>query len=258
MLEDVTDVVLNVKRLRVRLHSDGPAILRIEKKGPGEIKGSDVLCDHNTEIVNPDLHIATLTGSSTFRAELVVKHGRGYVTADEGLEGEPELGTIPLDAIYSPVYRVKYTVENTRVGEITNYDKLVMEIWTDGTVSPEMALVEASKIYRKHLNPFVQYFEDRDASLVADEIRPVEAGVAIESSAGGGSEWLERSIDALNLSFRAKSALEAEKIRTVRDLVRHSEADLTGIKTLGRTSVTEIQKKLAEVGLSLGMATASV
>lgn len=251
MLEDVTDVVLNVKRLRVRLHSDGPATLRIEKKGPGEITGKDVICDHNTEVVNPDLHIATLTESATFRAELAVKHGRGYVTADEGLEGEPELGTIPLDAIYSPVYRVKYTVENTRVGEITNYDRLVLEIWTDGTVTPEMALVEASKIYRKHLNPFVQYFEDRESSLVAEEIRAAE--VAVSRDSGALREWMDRPVAVLNLSARAKSCLDTEGLLTIRDLVRRTEADLANVKNLGRTSLTEIQKKLAEVGLSLGM-----
>jgi len=253
LLEDVTDVVLNVKRLRVRLHSDGPSSIRIQKKGPGEIRGSDVITDHNTEVVNPELHIATITDNSEFRAELTVKHGRGYVTADEGAEGEPELGTIPLDAIYSPVYRVKYSVENTRVGEITNYDKLVLEIWTDGTVSPEMALVEASKIYRKHLNPFIQYFEDREVSLVADEIRAAEALVSRDGgSTDAGKEWLDRSVADLNLSFRAKSSLDTEGIRTIRDLVARTEQDLADTMHLGRTSIVEIQKKLAEVGLSLG------
>jgi DNA-directed RNA polymerase subunit alpha len=258
MLEDVTDVVLNVKRLRVRLHSDGPATIRIQKKGPGEITGADVVCDHNTEIVNRDLHIATLTEASEFRAELTVKHGRGYVTADEGQEGEPELATIPLDAIYSPVYRVKYMVENTRVGEITNYDKLVLEVWTDGTVSPEMAMVEASKIYRKHLNPFIQYFEDRESSLVADEIRAAEVLLSRDGGESAGKEWLDRSLDDLNLSYRAKSALESEGMRVLRDLVGRSEDDLAALKSLGRSSVVEIQKKLAEVGLSLGMNVESV
>ncbi|MBL8692958.1 MAG: DNA-directed RNA polymerase subunit alpha [Planctomycetes bacterium] len=254
MLEDITDVVINVKRLRVRLHGEGPVALKIRKKGPGEVTGADVQCDHQTEVVNPELHIATLTENSDFDAELLIRHGRGYVTADEGQEGEPEPGVIPLDAIYSPVYRVKYAIENTRVGEITNYDKLILEIWTDGTVSPEMALVEASKIYRKHLNPFVQYFEDREASLVADEIKVAEQ-LAVRGAASTNLEvQLQMPIAELHLSSRAASMLDAEGIRTIGDLVRRSEPELAALKGFKGSTLTEITKKLAEVGLSLGMA----
>ncbi len=255
VLEDITDIVINVKRLRVRLHSDGPATIRIEKKGPGEITGKDVICDHNTEIVNGDSHIATLTNSATFRAEMVVRHGRGYITADEGLEGEAELGVVPLDAIYSPIYRVKYTVESTRVGEITNYDKLVLEIWSDGTVSPEMALVEASKIYRKHLNPFIQYFEDRETALVAEELRAFESAATDAANISSAiDEQFSKPIAELHLSSRAGSMLEAEGIHTVGDLVRRTEEEMEALKGFKGSTLTEIQKKLAEVGLSLGMA----
>jgi DNA-directed RNA polymerase subunit alpha len=247
VLEDVTDVVLNVKRLRVRLHSEGAATLRIHKKGAGEVTGKDVQGDHNSEIVNPDLHICTLTENGEFSAELTVKHGRGYVTADEGMEGEQELGIIPLDAIYSPVYRVKYGVESTRVGELTNYDKLILEIWTDGTVTPEMALVEASKIYRKHLNPFVHYFEDRETGFVADEIRVAEAAAQVTTSAGDSSLM---PVSELHLSSRGNSALDAAGIRTIGELIHMSEAEL-GEKGIKGSTLTEIQKKLQEAGLSL-------
>jgi DNA-directed RNA polymerase subunit alpha len=254
VLEDVTDVVLNVKRLRVRLHSDNPVSLRIHKKGPGDVTGKDVQCDHNTEIVNPDLHICTLTDGSEFGAELVVKHGRGYVTADEGLEGEQELGTIPLDAIYSPVYRVKYGVEATRVGELTNYDKLILEIWTDGTVTPEMALVEASKIYRKHLNSFVNYFEDRETGFVAEELRIPEV-LTQSAVVGGGGDQLLMPVSELHLSSRGNSALDAAGIRTIGELVRLTEPELETRQIKGSTR-TEIQKKLQEIGLTLGTAAA--
>lgn len=250
VLEDVTDVVLNVKRLRVRLHTDEPAILRISKRGPGEVTGADVITDHNTEIVNPTLHICTLTEAVDFNAELVVKHGRGYVTADEGLEGEQELGTIPLDAIYSPVYRVKYSIESTRVGELTNYDKLILEIWTDGTVSPDLALVEASKIYRKHLNAFVQYFEDRESGLVADEIRVQEMLTREDVGMSMGSDRSTQPISDLHLSSRGQAALEAADILTIGDLTRLTEAELVARGIKGST-LTEVQKKLAEASLSL-------
>lgn len=252
VLEDVTDVVLNVKRLRVRMHSEGPAVLRIAKKGGGEVTGKDVICDHNTEVVNPDLHLCSLSDGAEFNAELTVKRGRGYITADEGLEGEQELGTIPLDAAYSPVYRVKYGIEATRVGELTNYDKLVLEIWTDGTVTPEMALVEASKIYRKHLNPFVHYFEDREAALVAEEVR-VPEGLPETSGDVTGGDLTLMPVSELHLSSRGNSALDAAGLRTVGDLVRLSEAELATRGIKGST-LTEIQKKLSEAGLSLALA----
>lgn len=252
VLEDVTDIVLNVKRLRIKLHSESAAILRIAKKTPGPVTGADVLTDHNSEVVTPKLHICTLTENAEFNAELVVKHGRGYVSADEGLEGEPELGIIPLDAIYSPVYRVKYGIESTRVGELTNYDKLILEIWTDGTVTPEMALVEASKIYRKHLNPFVQYFEDRESGLVADEIRVAEMMMSQELGVPTTGDQLARPIAELHLSSRGQAALEAAGITMVGDLVRHSEAELTA-KGIKGSTLTEVQKKLSEAGLSLAV-----
>jgi DNA-directed RNA polymerase subunit alpha len=253
VLEDVTDIVLNVKRLRINLHSEEASIIRIQKKGPGAVTGADIITDHNTEVVNKDLHICTLTDGVEFGAEMTVKHGRGYVTADEGLEGEQELGTVPLDAIYSPVYRVKYAVESTRVGELTNYDKLILEIWTDGTVTPELALVEASKIYRKHLNPFVQYFEDRESGLVADEIRAAETVVAQAGAPAMAGDLTGQSIMELHLSSRGRDALDAAGIFTIGELVRHTESELSA-KGIKGSTLTEVLKKLSEIGLSLGAA----
>jgi DNA-directed RNA polymerase subunit alpha len=152
MVEDITDFILNVKKLLIRLHSEGPVTLRIDRNTKGAITGADVVCDPGAEIVNPELHICSLAEDAEFVCEMTARRGRGYVSADENAEEDAEIGIVPVDSIFSPVHRVRYRIGNTRVGKLTNYDKLVLEIWTDGTVSPEDALVEASKIYRKHLN----------------------------------------------------------------------------------------------------------
>src|SRR5262245_35501468 len=170
--EDVTDIVLALKRLRVRFHTDDPKVLTIEKKGPGPVTGADVQTGSDCEVVNKDLVICTLTTDRSFEAELEVRKGRGYVTSEENAREEHEIGVIPMDAIFSPVQRVRYRTENTRVGKMTNYDRLILELWTDGTITPEMALVEAGKIYRKHLNPFVTFFD------VGKELQATVAGAA--------------------------------------------------------------------------------
>src|SRR3990167_6982940 len=159
VVEDVTDIVLNVKKLLVKMHTDEPQRLRIEKSGKGIVRVADIIHDALVEIVNPDLHIATLADDGRLIMDLEVRRGRGYVTAEEHVKGDQEIGLIPVDSVFGPVVRVRYRTENTRVGHLTNYDKLILDIWTDGTVDPERALVEASKVLRKHLNPFVQYFE---------------------------------------------------------------------------------------------------
>src|SRR6185436_5171537 len=159
VMEDVTDIVLNIKTLIVKNHSDTTKVLRVERKTAGEVRASDIETDESVEIINKDMLIATLTADVPFVVEMVVENGRGYVSATEQGEQIQEIGIIPIDAVFSPVTRVRYDVEETRVGQKTNYDKLTLEIWTDGSVGPEMALVEAAKILRKHLNPFVQYQE---------------------------------------------------------------------------------------------------
>ena len=158
--EDVTDIILALKRLRVEFHTDDPKVLRIEKTGAGPVTGADIQTGSDCEIINTDLTICTITDENrTFDAEIEVRRGRGYVTAEENAREEQEIGVIPVDSIFSPIQRVRYRTENTRVGKLTNYDRLIIELWTDGTITPEMALVEASKIYRKHLNPFIQFFD---------------------------------------------------------------------------------------------------
>ena len=249
--EDVTHIVLNVKQLRIKMHTDAPCILRIEVSRKGEVTASDIETDHNVEIVNPELLICTLTDDVRFYCEMQVKKGRGYVTAEDNVTEEQELGTIPVDSIFSPVYRVKYATENTRVGKFTNYDRLILEIWTDGTVSPEMALVEASKIYRKHLNPFVQYFElKEDLAVEGGGLAPEGDETAKKKEL---DELLSKSVDILDLSVRAKNCLDSENLQSLRDLVEMTESDILKVRNFGKTSLKEVKTKLGALGLSLGM-----
>ncbi|MEQ1631738.1 MAG: DNA-directed RNA polymerase subunit alpha [Planctomycetota bacterium] len=251
VLEDVTQIILNIKKLRVKMHTDAPTTLRIDVNQRGEIKAEAIEGDHNIEIANPDLKICTLTDDVRFSCEMQVKKGRGYVTAEENVNEEMEVGTIPVDSIFSPVHRVKYSIENTRVGKSTDYDRLVLEVWTDGTVTPEMALVEASKIYRKHLNPFVQYFELK-------EDLAVDGGVLAPEGDEGAKrremvDLLGRSIDMLELSVRSKNCLDSENVLTLRDLVQMSEPELLKVRNFGKTSLKEVKNKLAALGLTLGI-----
>lgn len=255
MAEDITDVVLNIKRLLVRLHQDGPVTLRIERTTKGAVTGADIVCDPGAEIVNPEAHICTLTEDAEFACELSARRGRGYVTAEENAQPEPEIGVIPVDSIFSPVHRVRYRIENTRVGKLTNYDKLILEIWTDGTVRPDDALVEASKIFRKHLNPFVQY--GMPGAEIVPEETPIAAFTLPEPEPAAKllnlKERLALPISDLDLSVRASNCLESENIKTIGDLVRLSEADLLAMKNFGKTSLREVDQKLRTVGLKLDL-----
>jgi DNA-directed RNA polymerase subunit alpha len=247
MVEDVTDIVLNIKSLVVKSYSEQTRVVRIEKNTRGPILGADVICDDQVEVINKNHLIATLTEDVPFLLEMVIENGRGYVPATEHTPQIQEIGIIPVDAAFSPVIRVRFEVEETRVGQKTNYDKLTMEIWTNGSVTPEMALVEAAKILRKHLNPFVQY---------------AELGPAVHSEARApGSYGLDPSIEAklnmslaeLDLSVRATNCLESENISTVRDLVQRTPDQLLEVRNFGETTLTEVQEKLADIGLRLGM-----
>jgi len=247
VIEDVTDLVLNVKSLVVKNHSEQTRVVRIEKNQKGPITGADVRTDDQVEVVNKDLVIATLTEDVPFLLEMVIENGRGYVPATEHTPQAQEIGIIPVDAAFSPVTRVRYEVEETRVGQKTNYDKLTIEIWTNGSVSPEMALVEAAKILRKHLNPFVQYSEL--GSLVHSEARaagPLNIDQATEAKLG-------MSLAELELSVRATNCLESENITSVRDLVSRTEEQLLEVRNFGETTMSEVREKLADIGLRLGM-----
>jgi DNA-directed RNA polymerase subunit alpha len=250
VVEDVTDIVLNIKALVVKNHSDQPRTMTIDRHERGVVTAADLKTDDQVEVVNKGHILATLTDDVPFVAEFTVENGRGYISADENEEREQEIGIIPVDAIYSPVLRVRYQTEDTRVGQRTNYDKLIMEIWTNGTVTPEMALVEAAKILRKHLNPFIQYRELRDevrGDMAAKRL-PSEGPVDIELD-----EKLNMSLAELNLSVRATNCLETENINTVRDLVSRSEEELLQVRNFGETTLHEVTQRLADIGLKLGM-----
>jgi DNA-directed RNA polymerase subunit alpha len=251
VLEDVTMIILNIKKLRVKMHTDAPTTLRLEVNQAGDVTAEQIEGDHNVEIANPDLKICTLTDNVRFACEMQVKKGRGYVTAEENVTDEMEVGTIPVDSIFSPVHRVKYAIENTRVGKSTDYDRLVLEVWTDGTVTPEMALVEASKIYRKHLNPFVQYFELKDDLAVEGGVLAPEGDESAKRKEM--TELLNKNIDMLELSVRAKNCLDSENVLLLRDLVQMAEPELLKVRNFGKTSLKEVKNKLTALGLSLGI-----
>ncbi len=246
VVEDMTDIVLNIKSLVVKSHSETTKVIRIDKSTRGVVTGADVTTDDNVEILNPDLVIATLTEDVPFVVEMVVETGRGYLPANDESRTTHEIGIIPIDAIFSPVIRVRYEIEETRVGQRTNYDRLILEIWTDGSVTPELALVEAAKILRKHLNPFIQYSE-----LGARVHSPPRGG-------GGGADpalesKLNMSVSDLQLSVRATNCLESEGINSVRELVTRSEDQLLEVRNFGETTLNEVREKLTDLGLRLGM-----
>lgn len=252
VMEDVTEIVLNVKSLVVRSQDDKPSVIRVEKNKKGVVTGADVITDHQVEVINKDLVIATLTDDVAFSLEMVVEKGRGYVPATEQSsyrDRNEDIGHIPVDASFSPVVKVQYSVEETRVGQKTNYDRLVLQIWTDGSTDPEMALTEASKILRKHLNPFIQY-NSAGGAIVDPVVDGSSKGVDPEMNAK-----LSKSIADLKLSVRASNCLEGAGIRSVRELVAYNSDQLLQIKNFGETSLNEVCEKLAELDsrIRLGM-----
>jgi DNA-directed RNA polymerase subunit alpha len=249
VVEDMTDVVLNIKSLIVKNHTDSTKVVRIEKNKKGPVTGADVITDDLIEVINKDHVIANLSEDVPFHIEMVVENGRGYVPATEHSPNVQEIGIVPLDAVYSPVTRVRYEIEETRVGQKTNYDKLTLEIWTNGSLGPEMALVEAAKILRKHLNPFVQYNE-----LGQRVTSPARSSNNVTATLDPSVEAkLNMSLAELKLSVRATNCLESENINTVRDLVTRNEDQLLDVRNFGETTLREVREKLTELGLRLGM-----
>jgi len=254
VMEDVTDIILNVKSLVVKLDADEPKEMRLTAKKAGAVTAGMIEADPSITIVNKDLVIATLTEDVTFDMTLSIDKGRGYITSQENITDseEQEIGLIAVDSIFSPVTRVRYATEDARVGQKTDYDRLILEIWTNGTITPEMALVEASKILRKHLNPFVQYFE------LGSDTANDEAVAALRDANKAMidpelQQKLNMSVQELDLSVRANNCLESAKIQTVRDLVQKNDTDLLKVRSFGKTSLREVKRKLADMGLSLGM-----
>ena len=241
--EDVTGIILNVKSLRFKLHTDKAKTIRLRKKGPGEAKASDIIHDADVTILNPDLHVATLDKEATLDMEMVVKPGRGYVPAERNKEEGLPIGVLAVDSIYSPVKRVNFHVENARVGRITDYDKLTLEIWTDGSMSPRDALSEAASIFREHLDIFIHPESTGEAK--SDQLKDDEQS-AINKN-------LFRSVNELELSVRAANCLKNANIKTIADLVQKSEMEMLKTKNFGKKSLNEIKEILTEMGLGLGM-----
>src|SRR5262249_4331307 len=249
VVEDVTDIILNIKSLVVKNSSEQSRTIRIDRHERGVVTAANIITDEAVQIINPEHIIATLTDDVPFVVEMTVENGRGYRTADENSGKEREVGVIPVDSSFSPVVRVKYEIEDTRVGQRTNYDKLVMDIWTNGTISPQMAVVEGAKILRKHLNPFIQYSEPGPEMAIAEE-KEAAAGDTVDHEL---ERKLNMSLAELELSVRATNCLESEGITTVRDLVIRNDDELLEVRNFGETTLREVKSKLQERGLHLGM-----
>ncbi|MBC7784013.1 MAG: DNA-directed RNA polymerase subunit alpha [Burkholderiales bacterium] len=255
VIEDVTDILLNIKGLVVKNDSEEPKTMRISATKAGPITAGMIQADTAITVVNKDHLIATLTENLPFEIEFTVGKGRGYRTAQENMvepDGPQELGIIAVDSIFSPVTRVRYSHEDARVGQRTDYDRLILEIWTNGTISAEMALVEAAKILRKHLNPFVQYFE-LGSDIVNEDAMASLREAAKPMIDPDLEHKLNMTIQELDLSVRANNCLESAKIQSVRDLVQKTDGDLLKVRSFGKTSLREVKRRLNDLGLSLGM-----
>jgi DNA-directed RNA polymerase subunit alpha len=240
--EDVTDIILNLKEVLLQIHTNEVKTLRIEADGPREIKAGDIQSDGQVEILNPGHHLFTISEGGRVRMELTARRGRGYVPAEKNKVAGSPIGTIPIDALFSPIRKVNYQVTNARVGQQTDYDRLSLEVWTDGSVAPNDAVAFAAKIVREQLAIFINFDE---AEEPAEEVKPVEEQKLNEN--------LFRSVDELELSVRSANCLQNANIKTIGDLVLKTEAEMLKTKNFGRKSLKEIKEILAEMGLSLGM-----
>ncbi len=240
--EDVTDIILNLKEVLLQIHTNEVKTLRIEADGPREIKAGDIIADGQVEILNPGHHVLTISEGGRVRMEMTARRGRGYVPAEKNKVAGQAIGTIPIDALFSPIRKVNYQVTNARVGQQTDYDKLTLEVWTDGSVAPNDAVAYAAKIVKEQLSIFINFDE---AEEPAEEVKPIEEQKLNEN--------LFRSVDELELSVRSANCLQNANIKTIGDLVQKTEAEMLKTKNFGRKSLKEIKEILAEMGLSLGM-----
>jgi DNA-directed RNA polymerase subunit alpha len=241
--EDITEIILNLKEVRLKLHTEGPKTIRVKAEGPKVLKAGDILTGDAVEILNPDHYIATLSRDGKLSMEMVVKMGRGYVPAERNKEEGQPIGTIPMDAIFSPIKKVNYTVTNARVGQITDYDKLILEVWTDGSLNPEEAVAHSAKILKDQLSIFITFEEEEEEMSYPEDNEEKEAF----------NENLLRSVDELELSVRSANCLKHANIKLIGDLVQKTEAEILATKNFGRKSLNEIKEILTEMGLSLGM-----
>jgi DNA-directed RNA polymerase subunit alpha len=240
--EDVTDIILNLKEVKLKLHGDEPKTIEVNKAGEGTVTAGDFDCPPEVEILNPKQHIASLSKDGRLRMEMQVKTGKGYVPAERNVEEDAAIGVVPIDAMFSPIRKVNYVVSQARVGQITDYDKLTMEIWTDGSVQPDDALAYAAKILKEQMTIFINFDEE-------PEIEPKEEVVEEPKL----NDNLFRSVDELELSVRSANCLKNANIRLIGELVQKTEAEMLKTKNFGRKSLNEIKEILAEMGLALGM-----
>lgn len=238
--EDVTEIILNIKGLHAKLHSDGPKTVYIEAEGPCQVTGASIKADSEVEILTPDLHIATLGEGARLNMELTLDKGRGYVPAERNKPSQQVLGIIPVDSIYTPVIKANYTIENTRVGQVTDYDRLSLEVMTNGTISAKEAVSLAAKVLTEHLNLFVDLTEEAS-----------DAEIMVEKGDKGKEKTLEMTIEELDLSVRSFNCLKRAGINTVEDLINRTEEDMMKVRNLGRKSLEEVVTKLASLGLKL-------
>ena len=237
--EDVTEIILNLKTMACKMFADGPKQLTIDVKGPCELTAGDIKTDDEVEIANPELHIATLNEDAHLQMQLTLDRGRGYVSAEKNKTPSMPIGVIPIDSIFTPVKKVNYTVEDTRVGQITDYDKLNLEIWTNGTLKPEEAISSAAKILNEHLNLFIS---------LTDQVMPVSM---VQPEDDKKDKVLEMTIEELDLSVRAYNCLKRAGINSVAELVQKNQEDMMKVRNLGRKSLEEVEQKLSALGLGL-------
>lgn len=240
VVEDMTEIILNIKGLRLKLFSEQSKTLYIDYEGEGEITAADIKADSDVEILNPDLHIATMSGANRFFMEINVSHGRGYVTAERNKLPNQPIGVIPVDSIYTPVTKVNYSVEDTRVGQVTDYDKLSIEVWTDGSIAPEEAISLGAKIMSDHLNLFIDLTD-----------RAKNAEILVEKGEPAKDKILEMTIEELDLSVRSYNCLKRAGINTVDDLISKTEEEMMKVRNLGRKSLEEVVQKLDALDLKL-------
>jgi len=243
VVEDATDIILNLKRVPFKLHGAGPKTLRVERSVPGEMLSGEIETDAEVEILDPNVHIATISEGGSLVIEMRLKRGRGYISAERNFDEDLAVGYIPIDSVHSPVKKVNYTVDSARLGQDTDYDKLTLEVWTNGSVKPENAIGLAAKLIKDHMQIFISFEEEPELAEADSE----------EAARITFNENLDRSVDELELSVRSYNCLKNADIRTIRELVQKSEPDMLKTKNFGRKSLNEIKEILSSMGLHLGM-----
>ncbi len=243
VVEDATDIILNLKQIPFKLHSGEAKTIRVSRAEPGEMKSGDIELDEDVEVLNPNIHIATVSDGGNLNIEMRIKRGRGYISADRNFDDDLPVGYIPVDSVHSPITKVNFHVEAARLGQDTDYDKLLLEVWTNGSVTPEFAIGLAAKLIKDHMAIFINFEEE-----IHEQPEPV-----VQKIVPAHNEHLDKSVDELELSVRSYNCLKNSDIKTIRDLVQKSEAEMLKTKNFGRKSLNEIKDILTSMGLGLGM-----